>query len=63
MAQPAFQTIPCLVDALTGVPLVEISAGGYHSMTLSISGAVIGWGKNELGTCLSLYLYTSLQYL
>ncbi|XP_028404345.1 probable E3 ubiquitin-protein ligase HERC4 [Dendronephthya gigantea] len=41
--------IPCLVDALTGVPLVEISAGGYHSMTLSISGAVIGWGKNDSG--------------
>ena len=38
---------PHLVKALLGVPLVEISAGGYHSMALSLSGAVIGWGKNR----------------
>jgi E3 ubiquitin-protein ligase HERC4 len=37
-----------LVKTLLGIPLVEISAGGYHSMALTLSGAVIGWGKNRL---------------
>ena len=47
IAQPPSSAPPHLVKALLGVPLVEISAGGYHSMALSLSGAVIGWGKNR----------------
>ena len=47
IAQPPSSAAPHLVNALLGVPLVEISAGGYHSMALSLSGAVIGWGKNR----------------
>lgn len=38
---------PHLVGTLLGIPMVEISAGGYHSMALGFSGAVFGWGKNR----------------
>lgn len=41
--------IPNLVETLRGVPLTEISAGGHHSMALSFSGAVFGWGRNSFG--------------
>ena len=47
IAQPPSPATPHAVKALLGVPLVEVSAGGYHSMALSLSGAVIGWGKNR----------------
>ncbi|XP_051994072.1 E3 ISG15--protein ligase HERC5-like [Xyrauchen texanus] len=37
------------VQSLSGIPLVQISAGGDHSFALSISGVVFGWGKNNAG--------------
>lgn len=40
--------LPYKVKSLLGLPLVEISAGGYHCMILTMSGAVFGWGKNRL---------------
>lgn len=40
---------PQIVEHLAGVPLVQISAGEAHSMTLSMSGNVYSWGKNDLG--------------
>jgi hypothetical protein len=37
-----------LVKGLLGIPVVKVSAGGYHSLALSLSGSIIGWGKNRL---------------
>ncbi|XP_027747969.1 probable E3 ubiquitin-protein ligase HERC3 [Empidonax traillii] len=38
-----------LVERLRGVPLAQIAAGGAHSTTVSLSGAVYSWGKNNFG--------------
>ncbi|XP_013358205.1 PREDICTED: E3 ISG15--protein ligase HERC5-like [Chinchilla lanigera] len=40
---------PQAVQSLTGVPLVQISAGEAHSMALSMSGNVYSWGRNDCG--------------
>ncbi|KAA0721995.1 putative E3 ubiquitin-protein ligase HERC4 [Triplophysa tibetana] len=40
---------PQHVQCLDGVPLAQISAGGDHSFVLSLSGVVLGWGKNSSG--------------
>ncbi|XP_006867837.1 PREDICTED: E3 ISG15--protein ligase HERC5 [Chrysochloris asiatica] len=40
---------PQIVTHLTGVPLVQISAGEAHSMALSMSGNIYSWGKNDFG--------------
>ncbi|NWW08929.1 HERC5 ligase, partial [Oreocharis arfaki] len=40
---------PQLVERLKGVPLAQIAAGGAHSTTVSLSGAVFSWGKNSFG--------------
>ncbi|XP_021116719.1 E3 ISG15--protein ligase HERC5-like isoform X2 [Heterocephalus glaber] len=40
---------PQAVQSLTGVPLIQISAGGAHSMALSMSGNVYSWGGNDCG--------------
>uniref|UniRef100_A0A8C8YIH1 HECT and RLD domain containing E3 ubiquitin protein ligase 5 n=1 Tax=Prolemur simus TaxID=1328070 RepID=A0A8C8YIH1_PROSS len=42
-------SIPQLVEHLAAVPLVQISAGGAHSMALSMSGNIYSWGRNEFG--------------
>ncbi|NXK37864.1 HERC5 ligase, partial [Piprites chloris] len=38
-----------LVKKLKGVPLAQIAVGGAHSTTVSLSGAVYSWGKNDFG--------------
>ncbi|NWU76690.1 HERC5 ligase, partial [Onychorhynchus coronatus] len=38
-----------LVKRLKGIPLAQIAAGGAHSTTVSLSGAVYSWGKNKFG--------------
>lgn len=38
-----------LIDALDGVPIKSIAAGGWHSMALSREGDVYVWGWNESG--------------
>ncbi|XP_053317589.1 probable E3 ubiquitin-protein ligase HERC3 isoform X1 [Spea bombifrons] len=43
------QSSPQRVKSLEGIPLAQVVAGGYHSFTLSLSGAVFGWGKNSEG--------------
>ncbi|KAM8940138.1 putative E3 ubiquitin-protein ligase HERC3 [Pelodytes ibericus] len=43
------QSSPQRVKSLQGIPLAQVVAGGYHSFTLSLSGAVFGWGKNSEG--------------
>ncbi|NWR45647.1 HERC5 ligase, partial [Regulus satrapa] len=40
---------PQLVERLKGIPLAQIAAGGAHSATVSLSGAVYSWGKNSSG--------------
>ncbi|XP_055779860.1 probable E3 ubiquitin-protein ligase HERC3 isoform X2 [Salvelinus fontinalis] len=40
---------PKPLKSLSGIPLVQITAGGDHSFALSLSGAVFGWGKNTTG--------------
>ncbi|XP_058403470.1 E3 ISG15--protein ligase HERC5 [Diceros bicornis minor] len=40
---------PQIVERLSGVPLVQISAGEAHSMALSMSGNVYSWGRNGFG--------------
>ncbi|OXA56991.1 putative E3 ubiquitin-protein ligase HERC4 [Folsomia candida] len=43
------QTKFCLVEMLIGFPSALITAGGFHSFALSVSGSVYGWGKNSCG--------------
>uniref|UniRef100_A0A8C4LX42 HECT and RLD domain containing E3 ubiquitin protein ligase 5 n=1 Tax=Equus asinus asinus TaxID=83772 RepID=A0A8C4LX42_EQUAS len=40
---------PQIVEHLSGVPLVQISAGEAHSMALSMSRNVYSWGRNDCG--------------
>ncbi|NXY83862.1 HERC5 ligase, partial [Alcedo cyanopectus] len=40
---------PQLVTRLKGIALAQIAAGGAHSATVSLSGAVYTWGKNDFG--------------
>lgn len=43
------QSSPQRLKSLEGIPLAQVTAGGYHSFALSLSGAVFGWGKNSSG--------------
>lgn len=43
---PHIQT-PQHIDFPHGVPVVQVVAGGHHSLALTISGRLYGWGKNE----------------
>ncbi|MGH0141417.1 UNVERIFIED_CONTAM: hypothetical protein FKN15_039174 [Acipenser sinensis] len=38
-----------IIRSLLGVPFAQIAAGGAHSFTLTLSGAVFGWGRNKFG--------------
>ncbi|KAE8618109.1 hypothetical protein XENTR_v10009277 [Xenopus tropicalis] len=40
---------PQIVDALHGVPMSEVAAGGWHSAGISESGDIYTWGWNESG--------------
>uniref|UniRef100_A0A8C7XJN8 RCC1-like domain-containing protein n=1 Tax=Oryzias sinensis TaxID=183150 RepID=A0A8C7XJN8_9TELE len=40
---------PQCIRSLSGMPLVQVSAGGEHSFALSVSGSVFGWGRNDCG--------------
>ncbi|XP_070804591.1 E3 ISG15--protein ligase HERC5-like [Pituophis catenifer annectens] len=40
---------PQLVQALEGIPMVNIAAGSAHSLVVSIFGTVYSWGKNMYG--------------
>ena len=33
-----------------GVPVVQVVAGGRHSLALTVSGCLYSWGKNKLAT-------------
>lgn len=45
--QPRSQPIP--VQGLSGLTLVDIAAGGWHSTALTDEGEVYGWGRGEHG--------------
>ena len=38
---------PTRVELLQGVPIKQISSGGYHTFVLSLSGCLYGWGSNR----------------
>ncbi|CAL9697113.1 unnamed protein product [Knipowitschia caucasica] len=37
------------VQSLSDLPLVQVAAGADHSFSLSLSGALFGWGSNSCG--------------
>lgn len=47
--QTTFISQPQVVETLKGISLAQIAAGGSHSITVSLSGAVYSWGKNDFG--------------
>ncbi|KAF7384056.1 hypothetical protein HZH68_014813 [Vespula germanica] len=40
---------PKLICSLISLPIAFIACGGYHSIAITKSGAVFGWGKNVFG--------------
>ncbi|KAJ7423581.1 hypothetical protein WISP_33232 [Willisornis vidua] len=48
-SQTSFIPEAQLVERLKGIPLAQIAAGGAHSITVSLSGFVYSWGKNDCG--------------
>lgn len=40
---------PKLISSLISLPIAFIACGGYHSIAITKSGAVFGWGKNLFG--------------
>ncbi|XP_041852105.1 probable E3 ubiquitin-protein ligase HERC3 [Melanotaenia boesemani] len=42
-------TSPQQLRSLSAIPLVQITAGGEQSFALSVSGGVLGWGRNDRG--------------
>ncbi|XP_071362163.1 probable E3 ubiquitin-protein ligase HERC3 [Trachinotus anak] len=40
---------PQHLRSLSEIPVVQIAAGGEQSFALSVSGGVIGWGRNDCG--------------
>ncbi|XP_073725113.1 RCC1 domain-containing protein 1 [Misgurnus anguillicaudatus] len=43
------QEEPQVLEALWGVPITEVSAGGWHSASVSAGGDLYMWGWNESG--------------
>ena len=38
---------PQLISCLPGLPLVRVATGAHHTLALTLSGALFGWGKNR----------------
>ncbi|XP_060594475.1 probable E3 ubiquitin-protein ligase HERC4 isoform X2 [Ruditapes philippinarum] len=43
------QNIPQYIASLKGIPVAQVVCGGSHSLLLSKSGAIFGWGRNCFG--------------
>ncbi|KAJ8735078.1 hypothetical protein PYW08_014328 [Mythimna loreyi] len=43
------QEVPTELDALAGIKIIKISAGGWHSLALSEFGDLYAWGWNDTG--------------
>ncbi|KAJ8733721.1 hypothetical protein PYW07_014272 [Mythimna separata] len=41
--------LPTEIDALAGIKIIKISAGGWHSLALSEFGDLYAWGWNDTG--------------
>lgn len=42
----SYEAVPKPVSSLRGIPIVFITCGANHTLAISKSGAVYGWGKN-----------------
>lgn len=42
-------TVPTLVPALQGIAVVEVSCGAYHTLALTDTQLVYGWGRGDFG--------------
>lgn len=42
-------TKPTLIDTLLSVPISFITCGGYHTIVVTKSGGIFGWGRNTFG--------------
>ena len=40
---------PTLVEALRGIPVVEVAAGLDHTLTRTADGRIFSWGSNARG--------------
>ena len=40
---------PTYLESLQGIPVSQISCGGYHSIVLTVSGNIFTFGKNNFG--------------
>ncbi|KAM9325224.1 putative E3 ubiquitin-protein ligase HERC4 [Gastrophryne carolinensis] len=43
------EMVPRHLKSLSGIPFLQIAAGGAHSLALTLSGAVFAWGRNKFG--------------
>ena len=43
------ETTPKIIEALAGIPIKHIAAGGWHSLALSNIGDIYAWGWNNHG--------------
>ncbi|KAH7283143.1 hypothetical protein KP509_35G063600 [Ceratopteris richardii] len=43
------RALPIAVEGLSGLVMVDIAAGGWHSMSLTTNGEVYAWGRGEHG--------------
>ncbi|RWS07496.1 putative E3 ubiquitin-protein ligase HERC4-like isoform X2 [Dinothrombium tinctorium] len=41
--------MPSVITSIRWVPIAYITAGGFHSVALSVTGVIYIWGKNEFG--------------
>ena len=56
------ETKPQVVSSLLGCPIVQISAGGYHSFALTVSGTIFSWGKNRYNVDYQNTLFPNYMY-
>jgi alpha-tubulin suppressor-like RCC1 family protein len=47
--QATMRTTPTIVDVLYGIPILDIAAGGEHTLVVSKSFDVWGFGGNSVG--------------
>ncbi|KAG6524509.1 hypothetical protein ZIOFF_014421 [Zingiber officinale] len=45
------ESVPSLVDALSGVKIVQAAIGGWHCLAVDNEGRAYAWGGNEYGQC------------
>ncbi|KAJ0029561.1 hypothetical protein NQD34_004558 [Periophthalmus magnuspinnatus] len=62
------ESSPEQVQHLSDLPVVQVAAGGEHSFSVSLSGAVFGWGNNScgqlgLGDTTDRHIPTCVNYL